>query len=74
MQWAHQKGYRVHTWTVDDTRAMERLIRAGTDLIITNRPDLLHQVLHNVHGEQSPAPLRRLPGRALGSLRTGGPA
>jgi glycerophosphoryl diester phosphodiesterase len=43
--WARQKGYRVHTWTVDDPGDMERLAQGGTDVIITNRPDLLRDVL-----------------------------
>jgi glycerophosphoryl diester phosphodiesterase len=45
MRWAKKRGYRVHTWTVDDPVEMRRLIRQGVDIIITNRPDLLGQVL-----------------------------
>lgn len=45
IHWARQQGYRVHTWTADDPGQMWQLMRHGVDLIITNRPDLLRQVL-----------------------------
>jgi glycerophosphoryl diester phosphodiesterase len=45
MSWARKHGYRVHTWTVDEPADMRRLARQGVDLIMTNRPDLLRQVL-----------------------------
>jgi len=45
VSWARERGYRVHTWTVDEPADMRRLTQLGVDLIITNRPDLLGQVL-----------------------------
>jgi glycerophosphoryl diester phosphodiesterase len=45
MRWARDHGYRIHTWTVDDPGRMWQLMQLGVDIIITNRPDLLHQVL-----------------------------
>lgn len=45
MEWARHKGYRVHTWTVDDPDDMQRLVKSSTDIIITNRPDVLREVL-----------------------------
>jgi len=45
VRWARQHGYRVHVWTVDEASEMRRLIRAGVDGIITNVPDVLHDVL-----------------------------
>ncbi|MDR1078483.1 MAG: glycerophosphodiester phosphodiesterase, partial [Propionibacteriaceae bacterium] len=42
---AHRAGQRVHVWTVDDPATMDRLIEAGVDGIVTDRPDLLKQVL-----------------------------
>lgn len=49
VRWARKRGYRVHTWTVDDPGRMWQLVEAGVDIIITNRPDLLRQVLQAGH-------------------------
>ncbi len=43
--WYHAHGLRVNTWTVDDPAEMRRLIAAGVDSIITNKPDVLKSVL-----------------------------
>ncbi|MFC2037826.1 glycerophosphodiester phosphodiesterase [Chloroflexota bacterium] len=45
VRWAREQGYRIHTWTVDDPAAMRQLMHDGVDIIISNRPDLLGQVL-----------------------------
>jgi glycerophosphoryl diester phosphodiesterase len=45
VHWTRKRGYRVHTWTVDDPGQMWQLMRLGVDIIITNRPDVLKQVL-----------------------------
>jgi len=42
---AHRLGLQVIPWTVNDPRIMKRLIDWGVDGIITDRPDLLIQVL-----------------------------
>jgi glycerophosphoryl diester phosphodiesterase len=42
---AHQAGKVVHVWTVDDPAVMRHLIDLGVDGIITDRPDLLKDVL-----------------------------
>ncbi len=45
VQRAHAAGKAVHVWTVNDPERMRALLRLGVDSIITNRPDLLRQVL-----------------------------
>ena len=42
---SHEIGVRVVTWTVDDPVVIRRLLDAGVDAIITNRPDVLREVL-----------------------------
>ena len=41
----HRLGKVIHVWTIDDQPEMERLIDLGVDGIITDRPDLLKEVL-----------------------------
>jgi glycerophosphoryl diester phosphodiesterase len=43
--WARRHGYQINTWTVDNPDEMQRLINLGVDSIITNAPDVLHNVL-----------------------------
>jgi glycerophosphoryl diester phosphodiesterase len=45
LAWARERGYRVNAWTVDEPAEMERLVALGVDGIITNRPDVLRQIL-----------------------------
>lgn len=44
---AHRLNLHVHYWTVNDRQTMKRLIDAGADGIITDRPDLLLKLLDN---------------------------
>jgi glycerophosphoryl diester phosphodiesterase len=42
---AHNRGMQVHVWTVNQADDMERFIEMDVDGIITDRPDLLFDVL-----------------------------
>ena len=42
---AHRRGRVVHVWTIDDPAEMETLIDLGVDGIVTDRPDVLKDVL-----------------------------
>ncbi|QQS01521.1 MAG: glycerophosphodiester phosphodiesterase [Austwickia sp.] len=43
--WAHGVGLRVVAWTVDTPEAVARLLNAGVDAVITDRPDVVREVL-----------------------------
>jgi len=42
---AHGRGLPVHVWTIDDPAEMRRLLDLGVDGVMTDRPDVLKQVL-----------------------------
>lgn len=41
----HEAGADLHLWTVNERADMERFIELGVDGIVTDRPDLLNDVL-----------------------------
>jgi glycerophosphoryl diester phosphodiesterase len=42
---AHRRGYQVHVWTIDDPDEMTSLLDMGVDGIMTDRPQVLKDVL-----------------------------
>jgi glycerophosphoryl diester phosphodiesterase len=42
---AHRRGLQVHAWTIDEPEEMRRLIELGVDGLMSDRPDLLMEVL-----------------------------
>jgi glycerophosphoryl diester phosphodiesterase len=42
---AHERNLKVHVWTVNETNAMERLLKMGVDGIMTDYPDRLLTVM-----------------------------
>ena len=42
---AHAQGHQVHVWTIDDRAEMERLLDLGVDGIMTDRPQVLKDLL-----------------------------
>lgn len=46
---AHRLGMQVYYWTVDDKPTMKMLLELGADGLITSRPDLMKEVLHEMN-------------------------
>ncbi|WP_433274214.1 glycerophosphodiester phosphodiesterase [Actinosynnema sp. CS-041913] len=42
---AHRRGLEVHVWTIDDRQQMETLLDLGVDGLVSDRPDVLRDVL-----------------------------
>lgn len=42
---AHRRGYEVHVWTVNDAADMCELLDLGVDGLVSDRPDLLRELL-----------------------------
>jgi glycerophosphoryl diester phosphodiesterase len=49
LQTLRQRGYRINVWTVNDPADMRRMIELGVDAIITDHPDVLHQILRDAN-------------------------
>jgi glycerophosphoryl diester phosphodiesterase len=46
---AHNSGYAVHVWTINDAETMRWLIECGVDGIMTDRPTLLEEIVTEMH-------------------------
>ncbi|MER7128701.1 glycerophosphodiester phosphodiesterase [Streptosporangium saharense] len=55
----HEHHMEVLTWTVDDPEAMRRVISQGVDGVITNRPDVLREVVSLPQRRATTSPKRR---------------
>ena len=42
---SHSRGLAVEVWTINDADTMRKLIHWGVDGIITDRPDIMMEVL-----------------------------
>ena len=42
---AHKNGLQVHVWTIDDPSEMKELLDLQVDGIMTDKPDLLKEIL-----------------------------
>ncbi len=51
---AHARNVAVHVWTINEAADMRRLLAWGVDGIISDRPDRLARVLHEVAGRPLP--------------------
>jgi glycerophosphoryl diester phosphodiesterase len=56
VQRAHRLGMHVHVWTINDPLEMHRLLDLGVDGIVTDRADLLKQVLQERDAWHLPPP------------------
>ncbi len=48
IDWSHQRGMAIYTWTVDDADTLRRLADAGVDAVYTRRPDIAHKVFEQL--------------------------
>lgn len=44
IEWSHQHGMAIYTWTVDDPDVLRMLAAAGVDGVYTRRPDVARKV------------------------------
>jgi glycerophosphoryl diester phosphodiesterase len=44
----HRHGFGVFAWTVDDESEMRRLVEAGVNGVVTNRPGAFAEVLRQL--------------------------
>ncbi len=57
VQHAHQAGLQVYAWTLDDPDDIRDAVHIGVDGVVTNKPDVLHEVLRSLPTEVPKATL-----------------
>ena len=57
---AHKRGKKIHVWTVNSRKEIERLQRLGVDNIITDNPSYAKQILHNDESDKFLATLLKI--------------
>jgi len=45
---AHRRGISVQYWTINEKEEMKKIIEAGADVIMTDNPDILYQLLTEI--------------------------
>lgn len=68
----HAKGFAIVPWTTDDQPHMRQLIALGVDGIISDRPDLLQQVVAEARAHASTPAQRAQMGHFVISAHRGG--
>ncbi|MCL1593895.1 MAG: glycerophosphodiester phosphodiesterase [Actinomycetia bacterium] len=48
----HAAGAQIHVWTIDEPKEMHELLDLGVDGIISDRPDLLNDVIEGRHDDE----------------------
>lgn len=51
MTWARNHGFSVNVWTVNEPDDIRRMIKLGVDMIISDYPDRLRAIYHEVKGQ-----------------------
>jgi glycerophosphoryl diester phosphodiesterase len=49
VNWSHDHGMAIYTWTVDDPATLEQLAAAGVDGVYTRRPHIARQVFDGLY-------------------------
>ncbi|WP_168583206.1 glycerophosphodiester phosphodiesterase family protein [Gephyromycinifex aptenodytis] len=74
VQMAHDLGIRIVTWTVDEAERMHQLLDAGVDAVISDRPDVLREVMLERGQWQSMGSARSRPSPESRPAALGAPA
>lgn len=51
VEWSHDHGMAIFTWTIDDPATLRGLAEAGVDAVYTRRPDIARQVFDDFAAE-----------------------